>query len=1048
MFSLENLAWRTSNTPGFTYNDLPFCERGPNGGRVMWFPPYDLKISENNQARWQDNTFLGRPEPIYTYQDTARSGQLSFKVVVDHPSILNLLVREYFKDMSDDEAENYINAFFAGCEELDFYGLIRRFAQLDSNDIRLIQSYLNNGVEPELIQQYKVNTEFPVTEDPASNTAKNSEPAKTISVDLKYQNDRPGPNEKEKIVTNQDYSVLYNIYKTQKQTNIDEYEKALIQLSGLNQNDSKVKSDKFNALGNENIIIDNVVINKEKNSMSELFDNADNSFNIYVDSINQLKNSLSGKTAQNIKIDISSSCSSVASTDYNERLAMRRSHSVIQDIFGRLKNDGTPAPDIKWPLKFVPVNKNNGENDKEIIQQGQPIVITKEYDFKSFGYDYDGKIVINSINYGEGFTGKDVNPIKECIDKDFTAVPKLKEYSVIAAKCRQTLFKLNYDKVSETPTPPSPTPTPIVRLEPNGQIPLNQPIRKPAIDPLKRIIAKTLSECLYFKKLEENDPIVFKSLKDKLKYFHPAFHSMTPEGLNARLTFLLQCIRPGDTIPIKGLSEDTDLRARNTSFGPPPVCVLRIGDFYHSKVVIRDVNITYDEGGGMIWDLNPEGIGVQPMIATVTLSLNFIGGQGLSKPVERLQNALSSNFFANTEMYDERAISTMGDKEKKKYEEFSKEFLTDVLNRTYINKNNPPETQNTNNVAEGEYMGELENSKKLKYDRLLKDIETSTKEYFEKFETTYNEILTKYGLDITTMLLSNDYRPINKYDIYTLTSPTPGKTIDLLGIHQKTKEIPVYTIGLKTGLVSFIKNSTPNYLVNMLKFDKEIPPDKPGGSKLNDANEKILKPYFIKIVENKINEITNSEILSGLENSRNELIKNLDKINFVIKNGFDSTINKDIVNSSTLSGFTSDFLYKEYESYIDYIEKNHPRIVEGLVTNITFLNPTIQPPDFDFIMSQLIYDKIDDIIAQFTDTTLYPESLKKKLKKRLENFVNKPEKKKFKLTKFKTSKTGKTFSYDIITTTEETNNTVKDEVKKIFSDSNEVKDKLNFYRKK
>jgi hypothetical protein len=123
MFSIENLAWKTSNTMGFTYNDLPYCERGNNGGRVMWFPPYDLKVNENNAARWQDNTFLGRPEPIYTYQDTSRTGTISFKVIVDHPSILNLLVREHFKGMSDDEAENYINAFFAGCEELDFYDL-------------------------------------------------------------------------------------------------------------------------------------------------------------------------------------------------------------------------------------------------------------------------------------------------------------------------------------------------------------------------------------------------------------------------------------------------------------------------------------------------------------------------------------------------------------------------------------------------------------------------------------------------------------------------------------------------------------------------------------------------------------------------------------------------------------------------------------------------------------------------------------------------------------------------------------------------------------
>ncbi len=68
MFSLENLAWRTSSTPGFSTADLPVCERGPNGGRVMWFPPYGLTFNESVTANWNSNDFLGRPEPIYTYK--------------------------------------------------------------------------------------------------------------------------------------------------------------------------------------------------------------------------------------------------------------------------------------------------------------------------------------------------------------------------------------------------------------------------------------------------------------------------------------------------------------------------------------------------------------------------------------------------------------------------------------------------------------------------------------------------------------------------------------------------------------------------------------------------------------------------------------------------------------------------------------------------------------------------------------------------------------------------------------------------------------------
>ena len=127
--------------------------------------------------------------------------------------------------------------------------------------------------------------------------------------------------------------------------------------------------------------------------------------------------------------------------------------------------------------------------------------------------------------------------------------------------------------------------------------------------------------------------MVYNGIKEKLKYFQPAFHSTTPEGLNSRLTFLQQCIRPGDTIPVIGDDgRPTELNAKNTSFGAPPICILRIGDFYHTKIAINQISISYEP---LTFDLNPEGIGVQPMLADTNMSFFFIGGQGLKEPVNR-----------------------------------------------------------------------------------------------------------------------------------------------------------------------------------------------------------------------------------------------------------------------------------------------------------------------------------------------------------------------------------------------------------------------------
>jgi hypothetical protein len=153
----------------------------------------------------------------------------------------------------------------------------------------------------------------------------------------------------------------------------------------------------------------------------------------------------------------------------------------------------------------------------------------------------------------------------------------------------------------------------------------------------------------FFELLDKESPFLHHLITDKIKYFDPAYHAISPEGFNARLTFLHQCTRQGATI---GNSDPNTETAYNLAFGRPPVCVLRIGDFYYTKILIHNMSITYDEPQ---WDLNPEGIGVMPMFAKVSLDFHFIGGSDLSGPIARLQNAVSFNYYANTSVYDNRA---------------------------------------------------------------------------------------------------------------------------------------------------------------------------------------------------------------------------------------------------------------------------------------------------------------------------------------------------------------------------------------------------------
>jgi len=144
MFSLENLAWRTSATPGLNVSELAICERGPNGGRVMWFPPYGLTFSESISANWNGSNFLGRPEPVYTYTNTQRTGTLQWKIVVDHPSVLNIIVNKVLNNENNkDKINNMIDAFFAGCLKYDLYELAKKYFTVTPGELNQLQQLVS-----------------------------------------------------------------------------------------------------------------------------------------------------------------------------------------------------------------------------------------------------------------------------------------------------------------------------------------------------------------------------------------------------------------------------------------------------------------------------------------------------------------------------------------------------------------------------------------------------------------------------------------------------------------------------------------------------------------------------------------------------------------------------------------------------------------------------------------------------------------------------------------------------------------------------------------
>ena len=742
MFSIENLAWRTSSRPGFTYDDLPACERGPNGGRVMWFPPYDLTFQDTSTANFTTTNFLGRPEPMYTYNNTNRTGSISWKIIVDHPSVMNTIIEKQLKGQQKERIDSIIDSFFAGCVKYDIYELAKKFNTIPSSDIYTYQEALNN---PRLTREELdgINKEIPRTvPEPVPNSQQTSVAEKKFQDDPqqkefqdKYQevafyfhDDVPGPSSSE--TASEPFDVTYSAYKSLLPT----YETNAESLFGTNSNFCK-KSGTVKVSENKNPTLTDTgksyqqYCNEAKN-VKQFFDSViESNFNLVsqgtnnfiVDAFNIIENK------GEITIEMVGSASALGNQDYNKKLSQRRIDSVKQFF----ENYTVGNANLKKAI----------ENKKFIIKSTQG----------------DGED-ISIPKAGGGDFGFEVNCRQDIRGGNETLSDnsKAQKFSVLAMACRRVKIKTISVKLPQVEVPTEQT-----NIETNPDI---EPktvgeqtkIIPPRVQPTvnitkklkegisKKILRNLFSECDYFEVIERENPMIYQTIKEKIKYFNPAFHSMTPEGLNSRLTFLNQCVRPGETIPIIGADGRPKYNdAVNTSFGAPPILILRIGDFYNTKIVPGTISFTYENN---LLDINPEGIGIQPMIVKVSLSFSMIGGHGLAKPVEQLQNALSFNYYANTEIYDERATPT-DDSFLKIDKELEQSILAGETPATVNNVTNPK----TNNG--GDTIGEIQTNIPIpdgqtgvtSYQKVMDKLFDQTSTYFntivnqiEKLNSTYN----------------------------------------------------------------------------------------------------------------------------------------------------------------------------------------------------------------------------------------------------------------------------------------------------------------------
>ena len=675
MFSIENLAWRTSNRPGFRVEDLPACEIGPNGGRIMWFPPYDLSFDESVNTTWQDNVFLGRTEPVYTYSNTKRSGSIKFKIVVDHPSIMNVLVNKELERADESEATKVIDSLFAGCVKYDLVDLLKKYPMFSYSDIyqvietlRTVEQIKDFSSElPQTVPNGEAVIEENATLDESTNTD-------TQSL-IDELNDKDGNGQFEEII------LLFPqaIPEGTGTESGDKYETYYNQLKGLQSNyvsalkvDPTTAPDGYyikysNTATKQTTLPNNPPIEEiagewiiaKPSATNTLFSEIDTEYSDF--GVFQEKVLKALKSGAEVQFSLISSANANGGVDYNEKLSQRRMDSVYKQIIEYSDGEKTIKDFIdSTPKKLTITKKAEGKISKLKTEKYSNVDCSKS--FKNASEDGVGSV--------QAMLCRRVS-ISDLVVKGGEVVPEEKKPNEIAAEEGQLPEPLAADVNNNNNTPSQASLTPKVV---NTVVKDKQNVLR--TDLTKRLLRKLLSECNYFEMVKESNPMVYDGIKSKFKNFHPMFHSITPEGLNSRLTFLNQCMRPGDTIPTAadygGQTQFEYNDVFNSAFGTPPVCVLRVGDFYNTKIVIERLTLKYDDAK---FDINPEGIGIQPMIADVDLSFNFIGGQGITNPVAELQNALSFNYYANTEMYDDRATIT-----EDVLSNFDSEILADLKN--------------------------------------------------------------------------------------------------------------------------------------------------------------------------------------------------------------------------------------------------------------------------------------------------------------------------------------------------------------------------------
>ncbi len=158
---------------------------------------------------------------------------------------------------------------------------------------------------------------------------------------------------------------------------------------------------------------------------------------------------------------------------------------------------------------------------------------------------------------------------------------------------------------------------------------------------------------------------------------------------------------------------------------------------------------------------------VIPVKIDISLSFNFIGGSGLAGPIERLQNAISFNYFGNTEIYDERAVPT------EDTSKIDKELEKSILDgETPVTTNNiPNQQQNNGGSTIGDIITNIPSGSgqtgEIAYQKVMDRLYDNTSDYFNTIVNQIEKIDSIGNYGITRLINQSISIDSNTQKIYT-----------------------------------------------------------------------------------------------------------------------------------------------------------------------------------------------------------------------------------------------------------------------------------------